>query len=95
MPLTTISLKLSNGINETLYYPSSVVKDYFVEDQELQIPDFINLALRSLEESDRRVTAKFGLPCIGCAMLKSILMKWDELYKNETVYIIKIHEFNY
>jgi uncharacterized repeat protein (TIGR04042 family) len=95
MPLTTIAIELSNGKSETLYYPSNVVKMYFQEQQELQLLDFIQVAMDSLAAADKRVIEKYGYPCIGCIMLKSKLQKWSELYKNETVKIVKIFEFKY
>jgi uncharacterized repeat protein (TIGR04042 family) len=95
MPLTTVAIELSNGKSETLYYPSNVVKEYFQEKQELQLLEFIQVALNSLEAADKRVTEKYGYPCIGCMMLRSKLTKWSELYKDETVKIVKIFEFKY
>ncbi|NVM53054.1 MAG: hypothetical protein HWN66_05080 [Candidatus Helarchaeota archaeon] len=95
MPLTTVAIEISNGKMETLYYPSSVVKDFFQVDQQLKFLEFVELALNSLKESDKRVTAKYGYPCIGCAILKQRLIKWEQLYKYETVKIVKIHEFIY
>jgi uncharacterized repeat protein (TIGR04042 family) len=90
MPLTTVAIELSNGKSETLYYPSNVVKSYFQEEQEMQLPEFIQVAMDSLEAADKCVIEKYGYPCIGCIMLKAKLQKWSELYKNETVRIIKI-----
>ena len=93
MPLTTVAIELSNGKSETLYYPSNIVKEYFKEDQQLQILEFVNIALNSLKEADKRVMEKFGYPCIGCIILKQKLTKWGQEYKDETVRILKIHEF--
>lgn len=95
MPLTTMAIELSNGKSETLYYPSNVVKEFFQEDQELQLVEFIQVAMNSLEAADQRVIEKYGYPCIGCIMLKSKLTKWGELYKDETVKIVKIFEYKY
>jgi len=95
MPLTTVAIELSNGKLETLYYPSSVVKNFFQEQQQLKFLEFLEIALNSLEESDKRVAAKYGYPCIGCAIMKQRLAKWGQLYKGETVKIVKIHEFIY
>ncbi|MHA1131470.1 MAG: hypothetical protein ACTSQI_04030 [Candidatus Helarchaeota archaeon] len=95
MPLTTLSIELSNGKQETLYYPSSVVKEFFHENQQLTCLDFVELALNSLDEADKRVTAKYGYPCIGCILLKQKLQKWETEFKEETVRIVKIHEFKY
>ena len=95
MPLTTVAIEMSNGIAETLYYPSSVVKEYFKENQEYGFQEFVQLALNSLEESNKRVAAKYGYPCIGCVLLKNRLVKWETLYQDLTVKILKIHEFNY
>ena len=95
MPLTTVAIKLSNGKSETLYYPSSVVKEFFKEEQQFQIVEFVKLALNSLKESDKRVVAKYGYPCIGCAILRHRLERWEKEYKNETVQIIRIHELKY
>jgi uncharacterized repeat protein (TIGR04042 family) len=93
MPLTTIAVELSNGKKETLYYPSNVVKNYFQETQELELLEFIQLAMNSIEEAEKRVIEKYGYPCIGCMFLKHKLTSWGHQYKNETVTIIKIHEF--
>ena len=95
MPLTTVAIELSNGRTETLYYPSNVVKDFFQENQQLKFLEFVQLALNSLKEADKRVICKFGYPCISCVILKQKLLKWEELYKDETVKIVKIHEFTY
>jgi uncharacterized repeat protein (TIGR04042 family) len=93
MPLTTVSIEVSNGKQETLYYPSSVVKEFFREDQRLKCMEFVELALNSLEEADKRVTAKYGYPCIGCIILKQKLQKWETEFRDETIKIVKIHEF--
>lgn len=95
MPLTTVSVELSNGLKETLYYPSNVVKEFFEEQQQLACQEFIELALNSLEEADKRVLQKLGYPCIGCMILKQKLLKWQLEYIEETVKIVKIHEFKY
>ncbi len=95
MPLTTVAIQLSNGKTETLYYPSSVVAEFLQEDQQYHFAEFVKIALSSLEESDKRVTAKFGYPCIGCAILKHRLTNWGDEYKDETVRITKIHVFSY
>lgn len=95
MPLTTVDIEMSNGKNETLYYPSSIVKEFFQEDQQLGLLEFIQVAMHSIEAAEKCVIAKYGYPCIGCYMLKSKLTKWGELYKDETVKILKILEFKY
>lgn len=95
MPLTTVSIELSNGRKELLYYPSSVVKEFFQEDQLFKWQDFIQLALDSIKEADKRVLQKYGYPCIGCILLKQKLLKWEEEFKEEIVKIVKIHEFKY
>ena len=95
MPLTRVAIEISNGKSEMLYYPSSVVKDFFQEKQQFKFMEFKELALTSLEESDKRVTAKYGYPCIGCAILRHRITEWALLYKEETVKIVKIHEFKY
>lgn len=79
MPLTTVAIELSNGKKELLYYPSNVVKDFFQENQELNFWEFVQLALNSLEEADKRVLGKFGYPCISCVLIKQKLLKWEEV----------------
>lgn len=95
MPLTTVAIEWSNGKTETLYYPSSVVTQFLQENQQYECNDFVQLALTSLEESDKRVAEKYGYPCIGCAILKHRLSKWEQEYKDITVRIIKINIFSY
>ena len=95
MPLTTVAVELSNGRKDTLYYPSNVVKDFLQEDENYKCLDFVELALDSLEEADKRVLKKYGYPCIGCMILKQKLLNWQDSFKNETVKIVKIHEFKY
>ncbi|MHA1267108.1 MAG: hypothetical protein ACTSRS_17850 [Candidatus Helarchaeota archaeon] len=93
MPLTSVVIEMSNGMFEILYYPSNVVKDFFREKEQYKFTQFIQLALNSLEESNKRVLAKYGYPCIGCAILKNKLVKWKTKYDNELVTIVKIEEF--
>ena len=93
MPLTTVAIQMSNGKTETLYYPSSVVTEFLQEEQQYNLMDFVQIALDSLKESDKRVAEKYGYPCIGCAILKHRLTQWEKEYKNETVRIVKIHVF--
>ena len=99
MPLTTVAIKLSNGEMETLYYPSSAVKEFFQEEQQLKCLEFVQVALEAIKEADRRVVSKYGYPCIGCMILKQKLLKWKQLWEHEfqeeTVRIVKIHEFKY
>ncbi|MHA1229970.1 MAG: hypothetical protein ACTSPQ_04930 [Candidatus Helarchaeota archaeon] len=71
MPLVTVALELSNGLKETLYYPSSIVLKY-IEEKDYYLKDFIKIAFESLNAAQEQVVKKYGHSCIGCFTNKMV-----------------------
>ncbi len=63
MPEIRFEIEWPDGIRETCYSPSLVVKEYLESGVEYELSDFVERSSAALQEGSDRVRAKFGFPC--------------------------------
>lgn len=76
MPVIRFQIQWPDGLQETCYSPSSVVKDYFTPSNEYTLNDFVQRARIDLKVASGRVQAKYGRPCgLALSQLQEIEIK--------------------
>ncbi|HEY9641318.1 MAG TPA: MSMEG_0570 family nitrogen starvation response protein [Coleofasciculaceae cyanobacterium] len=63
MPEIRFQIEWPDGVQETCYSPSLVVKEYFTPEQAYPLEDFLNRSRIALQTASDRVKAKYGFPC--------------------------------
>jgi uncharacterized repeat protein (TIGR04042 family) len=63
MPEIHFQVEWPDGVRETCYSPSLVVRDYFTAGNDYSLEDFIARSRTSLKIASDRVMAKYGVPC--------------------------------
>lgn len=63
MPEIRFQIQWPDGVQETCYSPSLVIKDYFVPECEYALEDFLERSRTALKIASDRVMAKYGMPC--------------------------------
>jgi uncharacterized repeat protein (TIGR04042 family) len=67
MPEVLFTIKLPDGATRQCYSPSTVVRDYFAEGDEMSVREFLDRSRQALAEASERVRAKFGFSCSSAA----------------------------
>ncbi|MEO1147461.1 MAG: MSMEG_0570 family nitrogen starvation response protein [Cyanobacteria bacterium J06638_22] len=67
MPEMQFKIQWPDGVQETCYSPSLVIKDYFQPGESYPLEDFVTRSRTALTIASDRVQAKYGFPC-GRAM---------------------------
>ena len=63
MPEMRFHIRWPNGLRESCYSPSQVIKDYFAPGQRYPLPDFVERSRTALTIASERVEARYGFPC--------------------------------
>ena len=63
MPEINFKIEWSDGMQETCYSPSLVVKKYFTPGKEYELAEFVSLSDEALNIASDRVKAAYGFPC--------------------------------
>lgn len=63
MPEMRMSVRWPDGVQESCYSPSQVLKDYFQVGRTYALADFRDRSRAALTIASERVRAKFGFPC--------------------------------
>jgi uncharacterized repeat protein (TIGR04042 family) len=63
MPEMHFKITWPDGVEETCYSPSLVIKDYFEPGQSYGLADFLERSRTALSIASDRVRAKYGMPC--------------------------------
>ena len=63
MPEMRFHIRWPNGLRESCYSPSQVVKDYFVPGTSYPLPDFVARSRKALTIASDRVQARYGFAC--------------------------------
>lgn len=91
MPEILFTIQLPGGRTRQCYSPSTVVRDYFHEGEEMLASEFLTRSRKALAEASERVRAKFGFSCSSAA---SQLAEIEEMVRalppDGTVRIISI-----
>ncbi|MHA1697682.1 MAG: hypothetical protein ACTSWN_02455 [Promethearchaeota archaeon] len=88
-----IKIKGNVPVNEfekiRILYPSTVVREFFNEQEEFSPRDFVAIAVKAMQAANERVKEKYGFYCFGCTYyeleLKKILKR-----KNIDKMLVKI-----
>lgn len=63
MPEMHFHIRWPNGLRESCYSPSLVIKDYFVPGTHYPLDDFLERSRTALTIASERVKARYGVPC--------------------------------
>jgi len=67
MPAILFTIQLPDGLTKQCYSPSTVVRDYFIEGEEMAVSEFLARSRQALAAASERVRAKFGFSCSSAA----------------------------
>jgi uncharacterized repeat protein (TIGR04042 family) len=85
MPEVIFTIQLTDGITSECYSPSSVVRRYFAEGEEMPIMEFVRRSRKALAEASERVRAKFGFACSSAAAQLGEIEHWSQGYAHDAV----------
>jgi uncharacterized repeat protein (TIGR04042 family) len=63
MPEMRFNIRWPDGVEESCYSPSLVIKDYLVPGESYAVADFLERSRTALGIASDRVQAKYGRPC--------------------------------
>lgn len=63
MPEIHFQIEWPDGVQETCYSPSLIVKEYFKPGAAYSLADFLEKSQTALAIASDRVAAKYGFPC--------------------------------
>lgn len=63
MPEMRFRIRWPDGVLESCYSPSLVIKDYFQPGETYNLDEFITRARTALTIASERVKARYGMPC--------------------------------
>ena len=94
MPEVRFQIEWPDGVQETCYSPSLVVKDYFEPGVAYSLTDFLVKSQTALTIASDRVAAKYGFPC-GQALgqLQQIEAKVQHYQQRTPASTVKLIQF--
>ena len=63
MPEMRFHIRWPNGLRESCYSPSQIIKDYFVPGERYTVPEFVARSRSALTIASERVEARYGFAC--------------------------------
>jgi uncharacterized repeat protein (TIGR04042 family) len=63
MPEMRFIIRWPDGLEETCYSPSLIIKDYFAPGETYALTDFVERSRTALTIASERVKAKYGMSC--------------------------------
>jgi uncharacterized repeat protein (TIGR04042 family) len=85
MPEVIFTVELPDGATKECYSPSSVVRRYFAQEEEMRLAEFVQRCRKALAEASERVRAKFGFECSSAAAQLSEIEHWSQGYTQDAV----------
>ena len=85
MPEVFFKVEFPDGATKECYSPSSVVRQYFAEGEQMPVGEFVRRSRKALTEASERVRAKFGFGCSSAAAQLSEIEQWSRSYADEAV----------
>ncbi|HSJ01123.1 MAG TPA: MSMEG_0570 family nitrogen starvation response protein [Verrucomicrobium sp.] len=67
MPSVNFTIQLPDGVTRECYSPSTIVRSYFQQNEEMTVDEFVSRSREALTEASERVRAKFGFYCTSAA----------------------------
>ena len=91
MPEVFFTIQLPDGARQDCYSPSSIVRTYFAQDEEMPVSEFRARSRKALSAASERVRAKYGFHCTSAAAQIADIELWTLDYPNNaTIRIIQI-----
>ncbi len=85
MPEVLFTVELPDGLKKECYSPSSVVRDYFAEGEEMLVSEFLARSRKALAEASERVRAKFGFSCSSAASQLADIEQFTRNYSPDEI----------
>jgi uncharacterized repeat protein (TIGR04042 family) len=85
MPEVIFTIELPDGATKECYSPSSVVRHYFAQGEEMAVAEFVRRSRTALAEASERVRAKFGFGCSSAAAQLAEIERWSRSYTETAV----------
>lgn len=63
MPEMRFRVRWPDGVEESCYSPSLVIKEFFVPGESYALADFLSRSRQALTIASDRVQARYGMPC--------------------------------
>ncbi len=68
MPEVLFTILLPDGVKKNCYSPSTVVRDYFKEGEEVAVSEFLTRSRKAYAIASERVMAKYGFACSSASV---------------------------
>jgi uncharacterized repeat protein (TIGR04042 family) len=95
MPETFVRITWPGGREETVYSPSSIIREYFEPATEMSLGEFEARCTQALDRASERVREVYGYACSSAAAEKSrILSAVSSLRAEDANQIVKILTIN-
>jgi uncharacterized repeat protein (TIGR04042 family) len=85
MPEVLFTVQLPDGVEKQCYSPSTIVRNYFAEGEEMPVAEFLQRSRHALAEASERVRAKFGFSCSSAASQLADIEQWTRAYDGDQV----------
>jgi uncharacterized repeat protein (TIGR04042 family) len=85
MPAVLFTIQLPDGVTKECYSPSTVVRNYFTEGEEMAVSEFLTRSRRALAEASERVRAKFGFSCSSAASQLEDIEQFTRNYSSDGI----------
>ncbi len=85
MPEVLFTVKLPDGVTRECYSPSTVVRNYFAEGEEMPVREFLARSRKALSEASERVRAKFGFSCSSAASQLADIEQFTRHYDQDDI----------
>lgn len=94
MPEIRFQIAWPDGSEELCYSPSLIVQEYFAENTDYDLADFVERSRTSLTIASDRVLAKYGRPCgLALGQLQTIELKAAQYQKLSSQPKVKVVRF--
>jgi uncharacterized repeat protein (TIGR04042 family) len=85
MPAILFTIQLPDGAIKECYSPSTVVRRYFVEGEEMSVSEFLIRSRQALAEASERVRAKFGFSCSSASEQLAEIEQWTNSQPEDSI----------
>ncbi len=76
MPEVHFTIQLPGGKTHECYSPSTVVREYFGEGEEMPAAEFLRRSREAMAAASERVRAKYGFGCASAALQLEAIEQW-------------------
>jgi uncharacterized repeat protein (TIGR04042 family) len=94
MPEMRFVIRWPDGVEESCYSPSHVIKDYFAPGETYPVSDFLSRSRAALAIASERVRAKFGFACSSAAAQLARIEAHCARFSEEPDATIRVESFH-